>query len=1148
MALLFALLGAWLTPLYASAVQLPLTVYGQDNGLTSLSVVRMLQDREGFLWVGTEKGLYRFDGLGFNAIGKSRGFQTSEVVGLAEDSDGHLWVASRAGLQRSEQDGKFGWVKPGGNTLLVDRGQTLAADDRGGMVVVSGHRLWQLTRDATGGWSSAPLLASAAGEEMGDVTAVVHNSGTTWFGCGGALCRLRNGVLTRYGPDHGVPVDKWLGILASRDGSLWARGIHNIRRLAAGASDFTDHDIPGGHTEVAASSIDIVEDRAGRLLTRTDVGVARWNGATWELFDTGNGLPDVGISSMVADQDGMIWMGTYGRGVYYWSSVDAVENWTAAQGLSGSLIWSIARGDSRSIWLAGEAGGEVIVPEESRAHRWPLAVAPPNQAHTVIADGKGAIWYFLFDGRVLRYEPATGRKTDIAVLPYLVRGAYLDRSGHFWAYTLGGLYEIDPANRRVASAAPSLIPSTMCSDMAEDVGGRLWVACSSGLYRHNADGWARVHVQPEESSGGYENVAVTPDGRLWLSSLQPGLLVGPTTDADQITVAPVDDPLLADTRFYFLRADRNGRLWAGGGNGVDVFDGGKWIRLSMRDGLLWDETNHGAFFADDDGTVWIGAPVGLTHVLDPERLLAPRRIRPLLLAARYGEHDVESAAALSFRNAAALGLRFGVSGNSAGHPIRFRYRLPGVDGDWVETAQREVRYASLPPGHYRFELQAVDVNRRSQSDPVTLEFTVSPPWWLTPWAYAGAAVLALALIALAWRWRTRMLVAHAQRLEGIVEQRTSELRQSLQARRMLLAHVGHDLRAPLGAIMNAVRQWRAGNTRRDYPQIIERHVRQQVDLIDDLLEFSRGELTGLRLEPVPGYLHGFLHEVAEQAVLLAERHGNRFECRFDEALPGLVTADFRRLRQVLLNLLGNAAKFTHDGLVVFQVDVAAERGGRTRLVFTVEDNGIGVDPAAIESLQQPFARGGNASQHEGSGLGLAIVVQLLQHMGTHLDLEPVPSGGSRFAFGVELSLADEDDLEGELEPGGDIGDVDGEGRVVLVVEPHAARRAVLCDLLDGYGFQSVGVGDAARALEAVRDDAPELVVTEQQLPGSDGWRLLQAIREIRPGLPVLLYTAKSPRRPADRSVDVDEVLLKPGTAADFMRCVVRLVEPAYHRV
>ncbi|URL56894.1 response regulator [Luteibacter flocculans] len=1144
MALCFGVLVA-VGQAYASAVQLPLTFYDQGNGLTSLSVVRLFEDHEGFLWVGTEKGLYRFDGLGFNAIGHNRGFQTSEVVGLAEDAGDHLWVALRAGLQRRGDDGNFTWVAPGGKTLFADRGQSLAADDRGGMLVVSGHQPWRLAQDDAGRWTSAPLLQGTAADGIGDVTAVLHRSGTTWFGCAGALCRLSNGVLTRFGTDRGVPADKWVGLLASRDGSLWARGIRHVIRLAPGASAFTTHDIPGGHTEVAASSIDIVEDRAGRILTRTDVGVARWDGAKWELFDPGNGLPGVGISSMVADQDGMVWMGTYGRGLVYWSSADAVENWTSAQGLSGSLIWSIARGDAHTVWLAGESGGEVIVPAEARAHRWPLSVPPPNQAHAVIADGKGGIWYFLFDGRVLRYDTAAGTTTNVAALPYLLRGAHLDRAGHFWAYTLGGLYEIDPVGAGATPAAPGLIPSTMCSDMAEDADGRLWVGCSSGLYRHNAKGWSRVRVMPTESSGGYENVAVTPDGRLWLSSLQPGLFVGHVTDADAVTVAPVNDPLLADTRFYFLRTDRRGRLWAGGGNGVDVADGNTWTRLSMRDGLLWDETNHGAFLADDDGTVWIGAPVGLTHVLDPDQLLAPRHIRPLLLSAHYGESEVAAASpTLPFKETAPLVLRFGVLGNSAGHPVRFRYRLPGLDEDWVDTAQREVRYASLPPGQYRFELTAVDVNRRTSSEPVTLDFTVAPPWWQTPWAYAIEVLLLIALIALAWRWRTRRLIAHAQRLEGIVQERTAELRQSLQARRMLLAHVGHDLRAPLGAVMNAVRQWRAGNTRRDYPQIIERHVRQQVDLIDDLLEFSRGELTGLRLEPVPGYLHGFLHDVAEQAVLLVERHGNRFACHFDEHLPPVVSADFRRLRQVLLNLLGNAAKFTHDGAVAFHADAVPERGGRVRLVFTVEDDGIGFDPAALESLQQPFARGDNANQHEGSGLGLAIVVQLLQHMGTRLEAERLPSGGSRFSFAVALPLADEDDLEAELEPGGEIDEPDGEGRVVLVVEPHAARRAVVCDLLDGYGFQSIGVADAAKALDVLRHERADLVITEQQLPRGDGWQLLQALRAESPDVPVLLYTATSPLRPADARATFDAVLLKPATAAELVTCVVRLIAAA----
>jgi len=1125
----------------ASTVQLPLTIYDQGNGLTSLSVVRLHEGRDGFLWVGTEKGLYRFDGLGFEGVGPAKGFETSEVVAMAEDAGGHLWVASRAGLQRRNDGGTFEFVSPEGKRLLVDRGQSLAADGEGGMLAVSGHRLLRLAPAAKGGWSETQPLANLQALAPGDVAAVLQHSGTTWFGCGPALCRLRNGVLTRFGEDKGVPADKWLGLLASRDGSVWARGIGHVLRLPANANAFASHDMPDGHMKVAASSIDIVEDRAGRILTRTDVGLARWDGAHWQLFDTANGLPGVGVSSMVSDRDGMVWMGTYGRGVYYWSSADAVEDWTAAQGLSGNLVWSIARADAKSLWVASEAGAEVIVPDENAARRAPLALPPPAQAHAVIADGKGALWYFLFDGRVARYDTQSRETHVVTTLPYLTRGALMDHAGRLWAYTLGGLFEIDTQKGTATRAAADLIPPTMCSDAAEDTAGRLWVACSAGLFRLGKDGqWAHVKLQPEESAGGYENVAVTPDGRLWLSALQPGLWVAETSDADTLAVAPVADALLADTRFYFLRADRRGRLWAGGGSGVDVLDHGNWARLSTRDGLLWDETNHGAFLADDDGTVWIGAPVGLTHVLDPDQLLAPRNIQPVLTDARYSGKPVGAAATLPFHEAAALVLHFGVANNNAGHPVRFRYRLPGVDGGWVETAQREVRYASLPPGQYLFEVQAVDVNRRVASAPVSLAFTVAPPWWQRPWAYVAAVALALLATWGAWRWRTRLLIAHARRLEAVVDVRTAELRDALQARRMLLAHVGHDLRAPLNTILSAVRRWRGGDAARDYPRIIERHVHQQMALIDELLEFSRGELTGLRLAPQPGYLHAFLHEVAERAELLAERHGNQLTTHFDERLPALVVADFRRLGQVLMNLLGNAAKFTHGGSVVLRASAEAASGGVVSIAFVVEDTGIGMDPKALEALRKPFARGDNAARHDGSGLGLAIVEQLLEHMGSRLEVEAVPTGGSRFAFAVALPLASADDVEADLPPGEDAGDVDGGDRVVLVVEPHAPTRAVLCDLLDGYGFHSVAAADGHAAALALQAGRPALVITELQFPGGDGWRLLHAVRELDRGLPVLLYSATSPAPSFVTNVNFNGVLLKPASAGDLMRQVVKL--------
>ena len=1142
-------LCASLAPAWAFAAQLPLTLYDQSSGLTSLSVVRIYQDREGFLWAGTEKGLYRFDGMAFSQVGAEQGFQVSEVISFEEDSRGRLWVGSRAGLQLRE-NGRFGWVSPDGKPLLADRGQTLSADDAGGMWLVSGNRLWRLMPDAGNHWAlTAPFTEQQrqAFPGLDQVSAVFHRGGTTWFGCGAELCSLRGGALRRYGPDAGVPADKWLGFLAAGDGSLWVRGIHAVRMLAPGSERFDARDMPGNSADVAASSIDIVEDRHGRVLTRSSTGLARWDGRRWELFGTEDGLPQVGVSALAVDQDGTLWIGTYGRGLLHWSGRDAVENWTSAQGLGGSLIWSIARAPSGAVWVADDWGGSVIDPAQDRAQPWPLAVAPPHQTRTVLAAADGSIWYFLFDGRVLRYAPDTRQTRVVATLPFLMRGAFLDSRGRFWAYTLGGLYGLDAASGKVERAAPDLIPTSMCSDLAEDLAGRLWAACRAGLFRFSAGRWTHVKVAPEEALGGYENVAATPDGRLWLSSLQPGLLAGTAGDGDSVAMAPVDDPLIADARVYFLRADRQGRLWVGGNAGVDVLTDRRWARLTSRDGLLWDETNHGAFHADSDGSVWIGTPVGLSHLVKPDELLAPRDIRPWLVSAVYDGHDLAGGdRQVDFGVGRALVLRFAVLGNSSGSPVRFRYRLSDIDADWVEAPSHELRYAALPPGSYRFELQAVDENQRRLSAPISLSFTLKPPWWRSVPAYVGAALLLAGLIVLAWRWRVSVLVRHAQRLEQAVAVRTEQLQGAMRARSLLLARISHDLRSPLAGMVESLRQWRNGNRQRDYPALIESGVRQQLDLIDELLEFSRDELTELELIEAPGHLHFFLHGVAEQGALLAERRGNRFTTRFAEDLPALVRLDFRRLRQVLTNLIGNAAKFTVDGHIQLSVSAAPAAPGRVWLMVTVEDSGIGIEPAERERLAQPFARGGNAAAYDGHGLGLAIVTQILERMGSRLGIDAAPGGGSRFGFVLDVALAKEDELEQEMPDIDGAGHpVEGAGRRILVVDDQAQSREMLCDLLDGFGFESVPAASGDEALAVLREQAVDLVVTDQFMPGMDGWTLLRTIRRERPALPVLLYSSLPPR-PAQQVGEVafDDALLKPASGRELLERVDRLATGA----
>ncbi|QTH15303.1 response regulator [Pseudomonas corrugata] len=385
--------------------------------------------------------------------------------------------------------------------------------------------------------------------------------------------------------------------------------------------------------------------------------------------------------------------------------------------------------------------------------------------------------------------------------------------------------------------------------------------------------------------------------------------------------------------------------------------------------------------------------------------------------------------------------------------------------------------------------------------------------------------------------------AEHERLESTVALRTAQLRESLAARSALMARISHDLRSPLVRIIDYSRLLHAGPNR-EYPANIERNARQQLELIDEMLEFSQGELEQMQLTLAPGYLYGFLKEIEEEAGFLAARQGNTFEAVLAQDLPALVEADFKRLRQVLMNLLTNAAKFTRNGQVRFEVSaVPGATVDAVELVFSVIDSGIGIDPQEFEQLLQPFRRGRNAQRYEGSGLGLSIVAQLLERMGSRLEPQASEQGGSRFSFRLQLKFAQEHELENGIvdshaEP------FDGQGLHVLLVDDVEQNGEWLYDLLAGYGCDVSLAANGEDALACLAQQPVDLLISDQMMPGMDGWALLRRVREHGHDCPVLLYSAVPPRRPGGYPQDLtfDAVLLKPADSRELLAWVKVLTD------
>lgn len=440
----------------------------------------------------------------------------------------------------------------------------------------------------------------------------------------------------------------------------------------------------------------------------------------------------------------------------------------------------------------------------------------------------------------------------------------------------------------------------------------------------------------------------------------------------------------------------------------------------------------------------------------------------------------------------------------------------------------------------------------------SLGFNVVKPFehaWLSLSLLPGALLLACSVVTQITLGRQReesaladieqLKRAEQETLEQRVELRTQQLRSALRNQNMLLARISHDLRSPLQHVIRDARLLQQFTAKAaHYGQSIQRAARQQLDLIDELLEFSRGELKQFELLIAPGYLFGFLREINESGVFLAESNYNTFQSYLSNDLPLLVNADFPRLRQVIINLLANATKFTQKGLIEFSVSLVHldKQAGYADVKFSVSDNGIGIPKEERDNLLQPFQRGESSVSYEGVGLGLYIVHQLLDSMRSQLEIESSSSGGVYSHFTVHLELAEEQELDQVFIESYNSSS-EGEQRCVLIVDDVTITQEMLYELLSGYDYNPIICSSAAEALVVLRENPIDIIITDQVMPVMDGWDLLRRVRQDWPKLPVLLYSARPPVRPIDldATIEFDACLLKPAATNDLLEQINRLL-------
>lgn len=385
-------------------------------------------------------------------------------------------------------------------------------------------------------------------------------------------------------------------------------------------------------------------------------------------------------------------------------------------------------------------------------------------------------------------------------------------------------------------------------------------------------------------------------------------------------------------------------------------------------------------------------------------------------------------------------------------------------------------------------------------------------------------------------------------LQAAVEQRTAELRQALvaandanHAKTDFLARISHDLRSPLTSI-NGYAQLlqRMGGRPGQLAQTIRHSAEHMQTMVNDLIDYARGDARDQQQARLV-YVHGMLDDVASEGSALAARNNNRFEMRLPAELPPVLMLDAKRVRQMLMNLLENAAKFTHQGLVTLTVSATPLEDKKLELLLSVSDTGIGISKADQARMFDPFFRSTQSEGVQGIGLGLSIVQTWTQRMGGTIEVQSQLDRGSTFTVRLPVEVGQESDMASPQR----IDDVlylpslEGCGRRIWVVEDNPDIRNLLNEELQSTGFEVITSPDGAHFIAQMQvpgTQPPCLVLTDFLMPGADGTAVLQAVRAHWPGVPVVLLSATQKTMQSlgtGRSQGFDAGLMKPLNLADL---------------